>query len=205
MSDSPSIKGSVFGAAVEDVNKLISGGGLTRAEARRWLEPADFELLDAVISVAAWYDIRGYDRLNRLLRDVEGNGSDDYLRGKGRQTAKRLLDAGLYGQLEYLHRTEFSQTSNAQERFRAFGRDLNRLNTLSSSILNFSCWEVHKDPERAMRYVIEISDAADVPETLALRSDGFVNEMAAQHDAPDLWGWMRSRPDLIVFYMKREI
>jgi hypothetical protein len=56
-----------------------------------------------------------------------------------------------------------------------------------------------------MRYVIEVSEAAEVPETLAWRSDGFVNEMAAQHDSPDLWIWTRPRPDLIVFHMKREI
>ena len=205
MSKGACIKGSVFAAAVEDVNKLIIGGSLTRAEAGRWLEPPDFALLEAQISVASWYDIRCYDRMSCLLRDVEGDGRNEYLRDKGRLTARRLLEAGLYTQLEYLQRTEFSKQSSVQQRFRAFGSDLKRLNTLSASILNFSCWTARPDPEHAKRYVIEVSEATEMPETLAWRSDGFVNEMAAQHDTPDLWSWTRPRPDLVVFRMKREI
>jgi hypothetical protein len=200
----PSIKGSVFAAAVEDVSKLIATATLSPVEAKRWLEPEDFALLDSLVSVASWYDIRSYDRMNQLLRDVEGGGSNDYLRDKGRQTAKRLLEAGLYAQLEYLHRTEFSRTTNAQERFKAFGRDLKKLSTLSASILSFSSWNARTDPEHAMRYRIEVSEAANMPETLAWRSDGFVNELAAQHDTPDLWSWSRPRHDLIVFRMKWE-
>jgi hypothetical protein len=98
MSKSASIKGSVFASSVEDVNKLICDGRLTPGEAGRWLEPGDFALLEAQISVAGWYDIRCYDRLNRLLRDVEGDGHNDYLRNKGRLTARRLLEAA-YAQL----------------------------------------------------------------------------------------------------------
>ena len=53
--------------------------------------------------------------------------------------------------------------------------------------------------------MIEVSDAKDFPEELAWRSDGFVNEMARQHGEPDLWGWTRPSPDLIVFHMLRSL
>lgn len=71
-------------------------------------------------------------------------------------------------------------------------------------ILNFSRWEARPDPDHPMRYCIEVSDAADFPDTLAWRSDGLVNHMATQHGTPDLWTWTRPRQDLIVFRMTRE-
>jgi hypothetical protein len=201
----PSIKGSVFGSVVEDARKLFARGELGRADAPRWLEPDDLRLLDSEIFVSHWYDIRAYARLSLLLRDVEGGGSNEFLRQKGRDTARRLLEAGLYAQLEYLQRADVSKTSDPAARFDAFGRDLRLLTTLSGSILNFSRWVPMPDPERAGRYLIEVSDAGEMPEVLCWRSDGFVNEMASQHGDQELWGWERPRPDLVLFRMTRSL
>jgi hypothetical protein len=201
----PSIKGSVFSGVVEEVQKLLAGEAVSPREAARWLRPEDFACLDQAISVSSWYDIRSYARMGELLRDVAGEGSNEYLRQQGRQTARRLLDAGLYGQLEYLQRTEVSKAADAKARYEAFGRDLRLLTSLSASILNFSRWTAEPDPERTRRYRIVVSDAADFPEVLCWRSDGFVNEMATRHDDADLWGWDRPTGDRIVFRMIREI
>ena len=162
-------------------------------------------LLGASILVSAWYDIGSYTRMNELLRDVEGAGSNDYLRERGRQTARRLLEAGLYAQLEYLHRTELGRASGERGRFEAFGRDLRKLTTISASILNFSHWASKPEPGRADRYLIEVTDAQDFPEVLCWRSDGFVNEMATHHGEPDLWGWERPAAERIVFRMIRSL
>jgi hypothetical protein len=199
----PSIKGSVFGSVVEDVRKLIARGDLTRAEAARWAGPDDLLLLDAEIRVSQWYDIRAYEHLSLLLRDLEGGGSNEYLRQKGRETAQRLLEAGLYAQLQYLQRAGVSREIESQARFEAFGHDLRMLTTLSASILNFSRWTPKPDPDHGHRYLIEVSEAADVPEVLAWRSDGFVNEMAHLHGDKDLWRWDRPRRDLVIFRMTR--
>ena len=136
--------------------------------------------------------------MGELLRDIAGEGSNEYLRQQGRQTARRLLEAGLYGQLEYLQRTEVSKVADAKARYEAFGRDLRLLTSLSASILNFSRWTAEPDPERTRRYCIVVSDAVDFPEVLCWRSDGFVNEMATRHDDADLWGWDRPSRDRIV-------
>ncbi len=61
------------------------------------------------------------------------------------------------------------------------------------------------DAERADRYVIEVSDAKDMPEALCWRSDGFVNEMATHHGDKDLWTWKREKPDLVIFRMTRAL
>jgi len=205
MARTPSIKGSVYANAHEDVNKLLADGALSRTEAERWLEPIDFEMLGGSINLASWYDVLSYDRLSRLLCDVEGDGKTEYLREKGRRTARRLIEMGLYSQMEYLQRTQLARSQGTQERFEAFGRDLRRLNTLSASILSFTKWNAVPDPDARTRYRIEVSEAADMPETLAWRTDGFVNEMAKEHSADDLWVWRRESRDLIVYRMKRDV
>lgn len=202
MTSTPSIKGSAFCKVVEDVHKLLAGQALSKSEAERWLEPDDFALLDREVVVSRWYDIRCYARMCELLLAVEGHGNPEYLRGRGRATARRLLEAGLYAQLEYLQRTESSRAQDRQERFAALGRDLRLLTTLSASILNFSKWSSRRDPDHARRYLLEVSEAADVPEVLCWTSDGLVNEMATHHGGgEDLWRWERVRRDLILFRM----
>lgn len=204
MAAIPSIKGSVFSAVVEDVNKLLAGDALDRREAARWLRADDIGLLGQEIVVSHWYDIRAYTRMNELLRDVAGGGSNEYLRERGRDTARRLLEAGFYAQLEYLQRAEVSRRTDPQARFEAFGRDLRLLATISGSILNFSQWTPRSESD-ARRYRIEVSQARDFPEVLCWRSDGFVNEMAHRHGDSDLWCWERPAADLVVFRMTRDI
>lgn len=205
MASIPSIKGSVFSGVVEEVNKLLEGGSVSRKDAARWLETYDFAQLGQPVLITSWYDIRSYARMNELLRELAGQGSNEYLRDLGRQTARRLLEAGLYTQLEYLHRTEVARAVNGPARVSAFGRDLRLLATISASILNFSRWTVRPDPEQAARYRIEVTEARDFPEVLAWRSDGFVNEMANQHGDPDMWAWQRVSDDRIVFRMIRDV
>lgn len=202
MSSIPSIKGSAFSKVVEDVGKLLAGKALSRSEAERWLTPVDFAVLEQSVVVSRWYDIRTYARMCELLLEVEGHGDHEYLRGRGRATARRLLEAGLYSQLEYLQRTESSRPQPAEERFAALGRDLRLLTTLSASILNFSKWSSRPDPDHPRRYLIEVSEARDVPEVLCWTSDGLVNQMATHHSGGgDLWRWERVRRDLILFRM----
>jgi hypothetical protein len=201
----PSIKGSVFGVLVEDTNKLLATKRVKREELERWLKPKDLGLLETSIQAYEWYDIRCYARFSELLRDVEGGGSNEYLRRRGARNAKRLLEAGLYQQLEYTKRATFIRESEKNARFEAFGRDLQRLTTISSSILNFGRSQHKPDPDRKMRWLIEVSQAREYPEALIWASDGFTNEMARQHNTPDLWAWERPEPDLIVWHMTREI
>jgi len=205
MAPVPSIKGSVFAGLVADVRKLVTGGKLSADELPRWLEPPDMDLLEQEIGLSEWYDITIYQRMSELLRDVEGRGSNEYLRELGRLTARRLLESGLYQQLEYLHRTALAKATDERARFEAFGRDLRLLTTLSGSILNFSRWTSKPDSKEAGRYVIEVTEARAFPEVLCWRSDGLINEMATQHGEPDLWRWERPKTDLVLFRMVRPV
>jgi len=205
MAAVPSVKGSLIAASVEDIRKLVQAGTLSQAEIERRLEPGDLEVLSQDVSLMGWYDIRIHARMLELLKDVEGDGSDDYLRRRGAQSAERLLDAGLYQQLEYLNRTQLANTVDSLDRFLAFGRDLRLLTTLSGSIYNFTRWESQIDPEIANRYKIRVSDSKAFPDIMGCAAEGFINRMAKQHGQADLWRWQRAAPDLIVFRMIRDL
>ena len=203
MDQVPSIKGSIFGRGVEDLRKLVDRGGISRSELERRLGPSDAAYLDMPIAATAWYDVRAYGRILELLREIEGNGSNRYLRERGAQSAEVLLDSGLHQQMEYLNRTQVARASTKEERYLAFGRDLRLLVSLHRSLLNFGAQTAKPDPDYTDRYIIEITGAEPYPEALCWTTDGFINRMAQQHDAPELWHWERPRPDLLVFRMTR--
>jgi hypothetical protein len=201
----PSIKGSAFAFVVEKVLKLVSDGAIARSELTRRLPTGSLAFLDHPILVIDWYDIRIYAGLMELLRDVAGGGKNDYLMRHGSEAAERLLQKGLYQQMEYLKRMALGKETDPQARYQAFGRDLRLLVTLGPSILNFGHQQVKDDPEHADRYVLEISDASAYPEVLCWTTQGFNNRMAAAHDSPDLWRWERPRLDLIRYRMTRSL
>src|SRR5512138_3651215 len=53
----PSIKGSIFGRAVQDLLKLVTEGQISRAELEAKLAPGDAAYLDRSIQAAGWYDV----------------------------------------------------------------------------------------------------------------------------------------------------
>ena len=203
MATVPSIKGSVFVRAVEDTLKLVSAGTLARHELKRWLQPSDVALLDSPVSSSGWYDVQAYGRLLELLKDVEGEGRDEYLRARGARSAELLRQSGLYQQMEYLNRTQASQQKDPHARFLAFGRDLRLLITMYGSLLNFGRQQVKEDPAFVDRYLLEYADVSAYPEALWWTTDGFVNRMAKQHGASDLWIRERRGPDVTLFRMSR--
>ena len=205
MPSVPSVKGSVLVGVAESVNKLLVQGTISREELTRWLKPEDIALINQEMLVSEWYDVRALARMSELLRDVQGKGDNEYLRQLGRQSARRLLDSGLYQQLEYLQALQVTKASDQKSRFEAFGRDLRLLTTLTGSIFSFTKWESRPDPEQEGRYIIRISDARDFSDVLCWRSDGFINEMAKEHNEPDLWRWERAARDLVLFRMNRAV
>jgi len=205
MATKPSIRGRIFAPAVEDVRKLLSSGALHERELVRWLQAPDLPLLRTEMMDTEWYDVKSYARMLTLLRDVAGGGNDDYLRERGMSSAQRLLDAGLYQQLEYLSRLQKNDARTPEERYEAYGRDLKLLTTISAAILSFSRWAAKPDPERALCYRLEITEATDFPRELMLTSEGFANRMAKQHGDPDLFRAERVAPDVIWMRMIRAL
>jgi hypothetical protein len=205
MSTVPSVKGAVLEIEVEAVRKLVAAEGISRAELTRRLQPEDLALLDHPTFASGWYDIRIFTRFIELLRDTEGDGSNDYLQRHGAQLVAGMIQSRLYQQLDYLKTTQVEKATEAHERFLAFGRDLRRLTSLSASVYNFSRWQAVVDPEFADRYVLEISEAAPFPQAWLWLNQGGINRMAEEHGTPNLWRWERQRPDFIRYRMARPV
>jgi hypothetical protein len=157
------------------------------------------------VVLVAWYDIRIYAALMEHLRDAVGEGKREYLVRHGEEAAERLFQKGFYQQMEYLKRMAREKRSDPHLRYQAFGRDLRRLVSLGPSILNFCHLEVRDDPDHPDRYMLEASDARSFPEVLCWTMEGFLNRMAAAHDAPDLWRLDHPRPDLLRHRMTRAL
>jgi hypothetical protein len=205
MQSESSIKGSIFSRAVEDINKLIADGETTRESVDARIGSAGAELLDRRIQPAGWYPVKVYGAMLEVLRDVAGGGSDDYLYRRGAESAEALIEKGIYQQLDYLSRTEVGSTEDPAERFRAFGRDLNLLVSLHGVMMNFGHQTARVDPDQPDRYVIELAEAADCPDTLCCTTTGFMNRMAREHGDGELWTWARPRRDFVVFRMLRPV
>ena len=202
----PGIKGRILAAAFEDAQKLVTTGAVKASELSRWLHPEDLEMLERPLAPSDWYDIKAYARVCELLRDVEGEGRDQYLHDRGVRTGERLLEAGLYAQLEYVTRMKIGQLKEPIDRYQAFGRDLKLLVTISSSILNFSKWTSRPDEEHELRYRIDVSEASEFPEVLGWTSLGFVNCMArAGGGGANVWRWERIDAENLAFRMTRPL
>ena len=205
MAQKPCIKGTAISDLVEDTRKLVSEGKISQREIEVRLTAEDRALLEEPVVASQWYGIQSFRRLTELLREVEGEGRDDYVEERGRARGHKLIEGGLYQQLEYLGRSRVKSAIDAKARFEAYGRDLKLLVTLSQSLLNFSTWKVAPDPEHADRYRIEVRDAADFPDVLGWASQGLIDAMAAVHGMSGIWRWERVAPDFIVFRMLRPI
>ena len=114
MSEVPSIKGAVFGHCVEKLLKLVSSGKISQEELARRLEPGDIAILQGPIHATKWYNIRTYERMMLLNRDVDGDGTNECLVRWGAMSADHLLKMGVYQQ-----RTRSSIPSSARR-----GREL---------------------------------------------------------------------------------
>jgi hypothetical protein len=205
MAQKPSIKGTVVAELVEDTLKLLDKGEVSRNDLEARLRPEDLALLDQPVVASKWYDIELYRRLSELLRDLDGGGSDEYIRERGFTRGKKLMEAGLYQQMEYVGRSQVTRESEPQARFEAYGRDLRLFVTLSGSLLNFGRWSVERDPDHDDRWRLAVQDAAAFPDVLGLACEGLVDAMATTHGLAGLWRWERLGPDFVVFRMVRSL
>jgi len=180
----PSIKGASISSLVEDLAKLRDSGRLPAALLEERLQPKDRAMLDEPVQLAGWYDIHSYRRLAELLCEVEGR-REDLLLERGAAAARRLAAAGLYQQMESVGRLKEFRDLDDDARFKAYGRQLRLITTLSSSLINFSTFEVTVDPERPDRYCIDVRGSEEIPDVLAHTTLGFINAMAEMGSGAD--------------------
>lgn len=206
----PSIKGSIIQGTIGDLVRLREQGRISEEEIDARLAPEDLALLEIEINPAAWYPIESYARLLQLAGEVEGDGKDAYFTERGRASARRLMESGLYQQLDFLSRwaETAARKRNEQSALTAgFARDLRIVISLAQAIYNVGKWMVGPDPEHPGRLVLEVSQASAYSEPMRLAIEGFLNECAraAREDVVHLFTSERPAEDLIVLRMTRDI
>ena len=160
----PSIKGSAIQSAVEDVNRLVDEGRISRDELEARLSAQDLKVLDHKILPGLWYPLDSYGRLLDLLVERDGRGQGDYLQARGRKAGERLVQAGLYSQLEA-----------SQERWGA--RIGNVFATLGPAMFSATEWSF-ASAESVDSFEIEAAIPAEFPESARLTALGFIEFLA---------------------------
>jgi hypothetical protein len=165
MAQEAGIKGTVIVAVTDDILRHLAAGRLSRDALEAGLDARDIEILDAKIQPALWYPIASYDRLLRVLVDLEG-GSDpaEFLRNRGRRTAARLAEAGLYAQLRGDSKAATLDLAQVK-----------RTLSLWSAMVNFSRASCTLESEQPRVFRVEVSDAEKFPSVLRQANVGFLD------------------------------
>lgn len=169
---SPCIKGSVFLGVVEDVERLIREGLISREDIEAKVGEEVLSHLDDNIQPALWYPVEAYRVLSELLVKIEGGGDMHYMFERGERSAKRQFEAGVYEQLRYASDTRPSGRSFAVQ---SAGR---LIVTLGPAMFNFMKWSFHVDPETPKRFTIQMDEARDLPEVLRYAAAGFCHAVS---------------------------
>jgi hypothetical protein len=206
----PSIKGSIFKGVIDDLERVRAKGRISEEEIDARLAPEDLAFLEAEISPAAWYPLESYARMIRLLGDVEGAGKDAYFVERGRDSARRLMESGLYQQLAFLSRWDETvdwRRDDESSVVATYARNLRMVSSLASAIYNVGKWTVEPDPEHAGRVVLMVREASAYSEPMRLAIEGFLNECAraARENLAHLFASERASQDLMLIRMTRDI
>ena len=155
-------------------------------------------LLEQKIQPALWYDNRCHARMTELLRDVEGGGRAAYVSARGSATADRLLESGLYQQLQLA-----SGESSATDDPAALRRAIRLLLTLSGAMYDFGSWKLRPGDESSDELFIDVSDAEALTEMNRLTAEGFIRRIAErlQKSSPLVDSERKSR-DLVVYRIR---
>jgi hypothetical protein len=187
----PSLKGTVFQGAPEDLRRLVAEGRVRREVLEARLDAEDIALLDEKIQPTAWYPIASYGRMVELLAELEGAGDREaYLVSRGARAGKRLSESGVYQQLE-------TTSENLGPRVGKI------IITVANVFYNFSSW--HFEPgENTSRYTIRVEDARHFPDANRYSAQGFIAYVGEKVSGqPVVVTSERPHPDQILFHARR--
>jgi len=165
----PCAKGTLVKGVVAEVKARLESGDLSHADLDRLLKPEDRELLTQDVLISNWYPIECYARLCECLVVGSRLGRREALLEAGRRSAQRVVAMGLYSQVD-------SRTEGRWE-----DRVGRVLVSLYPVMFNFSKWEwqAGKGPDLTS-FAIVVKEAGPMPETVRLRTQGFVEYLTAR-------------------------
>ena len=198
MGAAPSIKGVLLTKLTDDVRALLERREADRDQLEVRLSAGTLELLEGKVEIGRWYPIEQYTELTELIWAEEGGRRVEYLHQRGEDAMKRLMEAGLYQQIEYLRRREggFRTSPSRNEVLRS----CRLVGSIMGALLNFTTQTWDWDPEKPEIMLHQVREATHYPEVLRLVQEGTLTFLVrlARPDAPAVTS-QRSAPDHIVF------
>jgi len=179
----PSVKGTIFCAVAEEIQGLREQGRISEDRLEAALEAGDIALLEKKHAMTgSWYPMPTYARFLDLLCTTVGDGRAGYYEERGHLSARRLMEAGMYSQLDLLDtitETGLADDPADQERaLRAYRKRLAVVASLAGSIYNVGQWKVVDDADHPGRVAIEIREAAAYSDGMVHAIVGFMDECA---------------------------
>jgi hypothetical protein len=161
------VKGTAIASVVDDVNRLVAEGRITREELEAQLEREDLEILDEKVFPSSWYPLGTYGRLSRVLLHTDGRGSLEYLVERGRRSAERLRQAGLYAAQLKLDRDRWGERIGQM------------MVPLGPAIYRDTFWRVDlTDTGDQVSFAIEVDVPEDFPDLCRHQTQGFIEHAA---------------------------
>ncbi len=159
------IKGSALETAALDLRALLEEGRVSRAQLEETLKAEDLALIDDAVFASSWYPMGSYERMLAVLIAHEGaDDPDAYLVERGRRSAERLYQAGLYSQLQ-------ATVERWGERFGPL------MGTLGQAMFRDTRWRLEPDSAGDGGYRIEASTPPDFPDCARLAAQGFIERL----------------------------
>jgi hypothetical protein len=200
MGAAPSIKGSVITKLVEDVRALLERREADREGLEAQLSAAALELLEEKVEIGQWYPIEQYTELTELLWKEEGDGRVEFLHRRGEEAMKRLMEAGLYQQIEYLRRED--SAFHRRPRRTELLRSCRLVGSIMGALLNFTKQTWDWDPKNPEIILHHVRQAADYPEVLRHVQEGVVTFLVrlARPKAPAVTSERRNTDHIVFAY-----
>jgi hypothetical protein len=198
MPAAPSIKGAAIAKLIEDVQVWLSRSEADRRRLEARLSPETVRMLEGKVEIGNWYPVGMYNELTDLIWQEEGGGRSDYLRQRGEKMMKRLMEGGLYQQLDFLDRID----RGLQEKITRddVQRTCRLIGSVSGAIRNFGKDTWAWDPDNPGCMIHHLRDAMHFSEMLRLVSEGSENFVVQTicSGAPQVTS-ERVAPDYIVY------
>lgn len=160
----PSVKGTLYQNMCALVLDLRQTGKLSDAAIEKALSAEEIALLDAEISIGAWYPLEAYCRMLELAASTGPDGPIAFAEASGHASAEQVISLGIYSQLD--DRTEGTWEQRV-------GRILS---TLWSAFFNVG--EARRARTDGEGFEIEIGGVEPMPDLLLRRSQGFIECLA---------------------------
>ncbi len=202
----PQTKGLLLVSIIADLARFVEEGRLSREDLEADLTADALKLFDDGVSPISWYEGDIYPQLAQILIKVDGLGPGDmkYLRQRGEGAGRRLMESGLYQQLDFMQRRVSEAAAGPVDR-KLFEQGLRMITSMTAALMNGGIWEIEQDPEYDDRVQVVVSDIAGMSEESAQATCGILSGIAMYGGAGFSYRYERLAPDRLVYRMDRDI